>query len=88
VLNESLGKGSRKSGIEGLCPSSTYFAVFLRPLATIAATAIMTITTIAAAATSSVELGGAPAADVVVVVAVVGESVANSGPLAPSVGLK
>ena len=61
--------------------------VFLRPRATIAAIATITIITIAAATIVRFELGAA-AADVVVVVAVAGESVAKSGPLAPSVGLK
>jgi len=64
-----------------------YVLVFLRPRATIAATAMITITTIAAATIVRLELDAA-AADVVVEVAVVGESVAKSGPLAPNVGFQ
>lgn len=49
--------------------------------------ATMMITTTAPAMRVRLELGAA-AADVVVDVAVEGERLANSGPLAPSVGLK
>ena len=59
----------------------------MRPRATNAAMAMIMITTTTPATRVKLELGAA-AADVVVDVIVAGESVANSGPLAPSVGFQ
>ena len=65
----------KKEEIEGFNPSFCQVVVFLRPRATKAATAMMTITTMTTAAIVRLELGAAAAAVVAVEVgaAVVGD---------------